>query len=336
MVMQAAYTSGKSQLMTDVDARLPQWRQLAPGLSGVLERLRAHSVLATPLLVEQRPAGVLALAREADRPAFAATDIQVMEEFARRLAEGVAAADTFAREHAVAEVLQRSLLPDALPAIPGLDLAVRYLPATGGAEVGGDWYDAFRVDANRVGLVIGDTIGHSITSASVMGQIRTLLRAYALENPSPGDLLRRTNLALARLLPDAMATVTCAMLDLPTGELAYATAGHPPPLVKTATGIDYLDEATGIMLGTGTDAPFTVGKRRLPPGAGLLLYTDGLIEDRQRDISAGFGLLASALRGSAVHTAEQICDAAEQAMLGTGPRADDICLLAVQTGNSGS
>jgi PAS domain S-box-containing protein len=331
MVLQAAYTSGTSQLMRDVDIQLPQWRELAPGLIDVLAQLRANSVLATPLLVEQRPVGVLALAREAGRPAFAVTDMQVVEEFARRLSEAVAAADTFAREHAVAETLQRSLLPDALPTIPGLDLAVRYLPATDGAAVGGDWYDAFRVDARRVGLVIGDTIGHSITSASVMGQIRTLLRAYALENPSPGDLLRRTNLALARLLPDAMATVTCAMLDLPTGELAYASAGHPPPLVKTAAGADYLDGATGIMLGTGTDADFTVGRGRLPPGAGLLLYTDGLIEDRHRDISAGLGLLASALRRSAARTAEQMCDAAEQAMLGSEPRVDDVCLLAIRT-----
>jgi PAS domain S-box-containing protein len=333
MGMQAAYTTGTSQVLGDVEAKLPKWRDLAPGLADVLARLRAHSVLATPLLVNQRPVGVLALAREAGRPAFAATDVQVMEEFARRLAEGVAAAETFAREHAVAETLQRSLLPDALPTIPGLDLAVRYLPATDGAAVGGDWYDAFRVDADRVGLVIGDTIGHSITSASVMGQIRTLLRAYALENPGPGDLLRRTNLALARLLPEAMATVTCAMLDLPTGELTYATAGHPPPLIKTATGVDYLDEATGIMLGTGIDVPFTVGRCRLPPGAGLLLYTDGLIEHRHRDITAGLGLLASALRQPAVRTAKQMCDAAEQAMLGTGPRVDDICLLAIQTQN---
>jgi len=162
-------------------------------------------------------------------------------------------------------------------------------------------------------------------------EIRTMLRAYALDNPRPGDLLRRTNRALARLLPDAMATVACAVLDLATGDLTYASAGHPPPLLTTGTGTEYLDGVTGVMLGTGIDAAYPVGRRRLPAGSGLLLYTDGLIEDRRRDISTGLGALAGALRQSAAGTAEQMCTAAQQAMLGTAPRADDVCLLAVRT-----
>jgi PAS domain S-box-containing protein len=330
MMLQAAYTTGSSQLLRDADAKLPQWHNLAPGMIDVLARLRANSVLATPLLVDLRPAGVLVLARDAGQPAFAATDIEVVEEFARRLSDGMATAEIYAREHTIAETLQRSLLPEALPVIPGLDLAVRYLPATDGAAVGGDWYDAFPIDVNRVCLVIGDVIGHSITSASIMGQVRTMLRTCALDSPDPGDLLRRTNLALARLMPDAMATVACTVLDLATGDLAYASAGHLPPLATTATGAEYLDGVTGVMLGTGTDTAYPVGRRRLPPGTGLLLYTDGLIEDRRRDISAGLGALASALRQSAARTAEQICTAVQQAMLGTAPRADDVCLLAIR------
>jgi serine phosphatase RsbU (regulator of sigma subunit) len=120
-----------------------------------------------------------------------------------------------------------------------------------------------------------------------MGQVRTLLRTCALDVPSPGEVLRRANQALARLLPEAMATVACAVLDPATGDLAYASAGHPPPLVTAAATARYLDSVTGIMLGTGIDAPFTTGKSRLPAGSGLLLYTDGLIEDRRRDLGEG-------------------------------------------------
>ena len=189
MSIQLAYSTGTSQLLRDAKAQLPQWHDLAPGLAELLVRLRADSVLSTPLLVDERPIGVLALARDAERPGFTDTDIAVVEEFARRLADGLATADTFAREHAIAETLQRSVLPGTLPSIGRLDLAVCYLPATEGADVGGDWYDAFPLDGSRVGLVIGDVTGHSIGSASIMGQVRSMLRAYAIDYPSPGEVL---------------------------------------------------------------------------------------------------------------------------------------------------
>jgi serine phosphatase RsbU (regulator of sigma subunit) len=165
----------------------------------------------------------------------------------RRIAAALAHADAFTRDHAVAETLARSLLPETLPAVPGLDLAVRYLPASDGAAVGGDWYDAFPLDAHRVGLVVGDVVGHSITSASVMGQVRTLLRTCALDIPGPGEVLRRANQALARLLPEAMATGGCDVVGRPCwlstrdtcslvlsprrlqGAMSYARRGKPVP-----------------------------------------------------------------------------------------------------------
>jgi serine phosphatase RsbU (regulator of sigma subunit) len=113
----------------------------------------------------------------------------------------------------------------------GLDLAVRYLPATDGVNVGGDWYDVFPLGRDRVALAIGDVADHSIGSASVMGQIRSLLRGYTLDYPAPADVLRRTNAAVCELLPDATATAFYAVLDLSTGDLAYANAGHPPALL---------------------------------------------------------------------------------------------------------
>ncbi len=271
--------------------------------------------------------GVLTLYRRAGRPQFTQTDVSVVEELARRLAVGLANTDTFAREHDIAETLQRSLLPDALPEMPGLDLAVRYLPATEGAAVGGDWYDAFPIVGSRVGLVIGDVAGHNIASASTMGQVSGLLRAYAIDDTDPGYALQRTNTAVAKLLPDALASVVYAVLDPAAGTLAYANAGHPPPVVTTADGPpEYLDDTVGTMLGASTSTVFTTGRRRLPPGGRLVCYTDGLIEDRRHDISDGFEALAEALRQFGPGSADQTC-AAVLAALASTARQDDICLL---------
>ncbi|MGO9159752.1 MAG: PP2C family protein-serine/threonine phosphatase, partial [Streptosporangiaceae bacterium] len=227
--------------------------------------------------------------------------------------------------------LQRAVLPDRLPEIAGLDLAVRYLPGTYGVEIGGDWYDAFPLRDGRIGLAIGDVVGHNVTSASVMGQVRNLLRAYAVEAADPAEVLRRTGAALAGLLPEAMVTAAYAVLDPATGELSYANAGPPPPVCASAGGrADYLDDADGTMLGVPGGDPFTTGHWRLTAGSCLLLYTDGLIEARHRDISEGFATLASAMRGAGSRTAEQACATVQGALLGSTARADDVCLLAVR------
>ena len=137
-------------------------------------------------------------------------------------------------------------------------------------------------------------------------------------------------MAVCQLLPDAVATVFYAVLDLSTGDLAYANAGHPPALVDSGDGhVDYLDLASGAMLGVSADMDYTVAHRNLPPGASLLLYTDGLIEDRRHDIIEGFDALAQAMRRCPAQTAERTCRCAQTAMLGSGRRDDDICILAV-------
>jgi PAS domain S-box-containing protein len=328
LLPQRAYTTGTTQLVGDVATEMPAWLQAEPGLMSIVRLMRPESAISTPLLAGGRPLGAIVLGRGAQRPRFGATDVTIVEELARRLAVGLANADTFAREHTIAETLQRSVLPDTLPRIAGLDLAMRYLPATEGANVGGDWYDAFLLDDSRVALVTGDVSGHSIASASVMGQVRSVLRAYAIDSPDPGQVLGRTNTAMARLLPDALATAVYAVLDLATGGLSYASAGHPPPLVAEPDGqVRYLDDTTGIMLGACPDTRFTVGHQKLTPGSVLLCYTDGLIEHRGRDITDGLGALAGAMRRACGLTAERTCTSVQDALLGTGERADDVCLL---------
>ena len=164
--------------------------------------------------------------------------------------------------------------------MPGLDLAAGYLPARDGVHVGGDWYDVFLLCDNRIGL-------------------------------------QRTSATLLRVLPEAIASAFYAVLDLATGGVRYASAGDPPPLLITATGdAQYLDDAPGILLDACADISVGTGQRRLAPGTGLLLYTDGLIEDPRRDIDEGLSALAAAVRRSAAGTADQIRAAAESLLHG--------------------
>lgn len=338
LLSQAAYTTGTTQLASEFSAGTPAWAAAAPEVMKIESQARTASALAVPLLADQHPLGVLVLGRGESRARFVETDAAVVEELGRRLAAGLANAETFAREHTVAEALQHALLPDVPPAIEGLDMAVRYLPASDSVHVGGDWYDVFPVDRGRVGLAIGDVAGHSIASAAIMGQVRSLLHGYAIDDPSPPGVLRRTNAALGQMLPDALATVWYAVLDPATGDLAYANAGHPPPLVSSGQGhAEYLDATPATMLGVSPGTMFTATLCRLPPRARLLLYTDGLIEDRQRDIADGLAALAAALAQSPGRSAEEACRSAQESMLGSAPRADDVCILAIglQPANDG-
>ena len=331
MIAQRAYTTGATQLSGDLSEELASWTSAEPAAMRVVNLMHPRSAIATPLPGPGGPLGVVSLARDAERPRFTWADTPIMEELGRRLAAGLLNTDAFVREHAIAETLQRALLPGAVPRVAGLDLAVRYLPATEGAHVGGDWYDAFPLDGGRVGLVIGDVAGHSIASASIMGQVRTLLRGYAIDEPDPSRVLDRVNAALARLLPDVLASAVYAVLDPASGDLGYANAGHPPPLVTDGAGqAGYLDDATGVMLGACAGGEFSTGRRVLLPGERLLLYTDGLIEDRHRDITDGLAMLAGTLSRRGPGSAGQACDTALEIFPDTARRPDDVCLLAAR------
>jgi serine/threonine-protein kinase RsbW len=314
----------EQQLTAEEDAALRRTFR-----TGESQRLgQPDSIVSVALEVSGRRLGVLLVGRTRPVASFTDADVVVIEELGRRLAVGLTNAEAFAREHGVAETLQRSVLPQRLPATPGLDLAVRYLPATEGVGVGGDWYDAFPLGGEMFGLVIGDVVGHDLASATAMNQIRNTLRAFAVDHPDPAHVLGRTNTALVRLLPEALATVFYAVLNRATGELTYANAGHPPPLVATAQGTTYLHEPAGLMLGVDPEAAFTNGTVRLGADCALLLYSDGLVEDRTRSIDDGLAALANVFRGHRRTTAEAVCQQVEDALLRGSARADDACLLA--------
>ncbi len=327
--LQSALQSGQSRLITDVRSHITELLpELDPAAHAAAERLSGDSLVTAPLSVGTERLGVLALGRVVGRTPFAESDLPVIEELGRRLAVGLTNAEAFAREHGVAETLQRSVLPDTLPAVPGLDLAVRYLPATEGVGVGGDWYDAFPLGGSLFGLVIGDVVGHDLASASAMNQIRNTLRAFATEETDPALVLQRTNAAVVRLHPDALATVFYAVLNRATGELSYANAGHPPALVATDDGPVYLSDPAGLMLGVDAGATFTTGRASMGPDCALLLYSDGLIEDRARSIDDGLDTLARTFAGHVRESAESICETVESALLQGSSRSDDACLLA--------
>ncbi len=324
---QLAYRIGRPRLVADVAAELALWSGGAMG--EILAGLAPQAMAAAPLTSGEKRLGVLLIGRGGDRPAFDERAVAILAELAGRLGLALRNAELSAYEHSVAETLQRAVLPDRLPELPHLRLAVRYLPATQGLDVGGDWYDAFRVEDNLIGLVVGDVVGHNAGSASVMGQLRNILRAYALRSPDPAAVLADTNSALRRLLPDALATVSYGVLDTVTGRLRYASAGHPPPLVITGQGQSrWLDQSSGLMLGVADEVAVPVASHALRAGDSLLLYTDGLVEDHERDLAEGMRTLTDTLAGRRDPDPDRLCDMLLERMLGARTRSDDVCLLA--------
>jgi hypothetical protein len=250
---------------------------------------------------------------------------------ARRAGTAIDNARRFEHNRDIAETLQRALLTD-LPDTPGLKLAARYLPATHGLNIGGDWYDAFRQPDGSVIAVIGDVTGHGLHAAVMMSQLRTALRAYAVDGGSPGRLLTRLHNFLHHLQPDLYATAVIARFRPGDPTLTWAAAGHPPPVLRTADGrVRILDAKPGAMLGIPLKQEIADHTVRLSPGTTLALYTDGLVERRARGIDPGIERLAQALGGFG--SAELEADLAGAAdgilhpLLSDSERDDDVCLL---------
>ncbi|MFF9126563.1 SpoIIE family protein phosphatase [Streptomyces sp. NPDC014889] len=249
--------------------------------------------IVSPLLAGRRVLGTCSIGFTADGRHFAA-ERAALNALVPLLGQAFERIRTQDASHALARQLQQALLPRMLPSIPGLVSTSRYVPASGGLELGGDWYDLIPLPAGGVTAVIGDVEGHSTAAAVVMGQLRSAVRAYATDGLSPGPLLRRTNRLLTELRTELFATCCCALLDPETGHMRVATAGHPFPLIRQMSG-RYLDPQpdVGPPLGVDAEYEYTDVGVHLEPGALVAFYTDGFLR-ADLDCEMGRGVIDTA------------------------------------------
>ncbi|OUC90289.1 SpoIIE family protein phosphatase [Streptosporangium minutum] len=309
----------------------------APGIAPTvveawLVAAAANSLVLAPVVVDGTVVAVVAASVCGDRSPISAADVALMDQMLDNAHDAFSNAIEFRRTKRVALALQRSLLPEP-PAVPGLRIAARYRPSAAAAEVGGDWYDCFRLRDGATMLTIGDVAGHDLPAAVTMSQIRNLLRGLAVDREEPvGGILRRLDLAMETLYEEQTATCVLARMECSEDggwQLNHSVAGHPPPLLVTGDGGGrFLDGFTDPLLGLLPDLPRSSAVEPLPPDGTLLLYTDGLVERPGEDIDEGLARLCRQAAALAGEPLEMFCDALLSELAADG--RDDIAMIAVR------
>jgi PAS domain S-box-containing protein len=296
-----------------------------------LEDLKIDSVIGLPLLAEGEVTGVLIVCAAAPRH-FSADDVSLLRLAADRVALAVDHARVYEREHRIAETLQRSLLPERLPQLPGLSVAARYLPAAAEAEVGGDWYDVLPTPSGGVGLVMGDVAGKGLAAASMVGRLRSALRAYALEGHAPSRVVEQLNrLIWTEEEESQMATLIYLVVDPVAEELRWVNAGHPPPLLLSDGGPpEFLTGGSSVPLGVLPFPEFEEASTRIDQGATVVLYTDGLVERPGEHLDSGLQRLASVVDPPPLDP-QELCDRVLRELVPDGGAPDDVALLTLHT-----
>lgn len=311
--------------------------------AALVSRFGWRSTILAPMAAGGRTIGVLSIG--SDRPEQPGpADVELVEDVARRLASAVqrATAARAARraeeqwyqqrleaEHEVVELLQRSILPDVLPVVDGVEIAASYRPVEPEVEIGGDWYDLVPVDGGRLLIVVGDVAGHGLRAAALMGRLRNATRAYAIEDPDPASVLERLDRLVTRLEPGAMVTAVAALHDPATDELHLVRAGHLPPLLIEPGRVGVLDIAGGPPLGVQPGS-LTRSTVTLPAGAALLLFTDGLVERRGMPVDEAVLRLVDRLASVDCSDLEALCDRLAAEVPEIDGRRDDVCVVAVR------
>jgi anti-sigma regulatory factor (Ser/Thr protein kinase) len=247
------------------------------------------------------------------------------------VALGIDHARVYEREHRIAETLQRSLLPERMPHLPGLAVAARYLPAAAEAEVGGDWYDVIPMPGGSIGLVMGDVAGKGLAAASMVGQLRSALRAYALEGHAPGQVIEQLNrLVWTELSESQMATLLYLVLDPADGSVRWVNAGHLPPLlVSEGRQSRFLASGRNVPLGVMPFPSFEEEATTLEPGSTVVLYTDGLVERPGDHLDNGLERLSAAAR-DAPSEPGAFSDHLLASLVPKGAAPDDVALLVLR------
>ncbi|KIZ16045.1 SpoIIE family protein phosphatase [Streptomyces natalensis] len=352
--------TGRSYLHRTLDEAIRLWQGADPERSAVVRDFGIHSIMVIPLRARGIALGVSVLARHRRREPFEGDDLLLAEEIGARAAVAVDNARRFTLERTTALGLQRSLLPQRLPAQEAVEVAHRYLPARTRAGVGGDWFDVIPLSGARVALVVGDVVGHGLRASATMGRLRTAVRTLADVDLPPDELLVHiddlvTHLAAeedttaesgsesgsepvpepgfgitAEISTDLIATCLYMVYDPVSRRCTAASAGHPPPAVVTPDGVaDLIDVPPGPPLGVG-GLPFETAEWELPQGSLLALYTDGLIAGTDHDLDSGLRLLRRSLERPG-RSLETTCDNLIQTLLPVQP-SDDVALLLARTG----
>jgi anti-sigma regulatory factor (Ser/Thr protein kinase)/GAF domain-containing protein len=298
-------------------------------LNPILREKGIQSLLGIPLVVEGALIGVLHVGSLVPRE-FGQRDLAVLQVAAARAAPGIERARLFSeleREHRVAMVLQRSLLPKRLIDVIGVTTAARYLPASD--DVGGDWYDVFELARGRLGVAIGDVVGHGVRAAALMGQLRTALHAYAMEDYGPARTLELVD-RFVQAMPDyPMATAAYAVLQPDTGEVQIASAGHLPPVVVSRDGGRVVKVTPSAPLGAFSYGRVQEHELILAPGETLVFYTDGLVERPGTPLNESIDELLAAVQGTG--SVDELCRRAVDRMVPTGRLRDDVAIVAIQS-----
>ncbi|TXS49261.1 GAF domain-containing protein [Streptomyces sp. uw30] len=315
----------------------PGWRAQDLERSAQVVDFGIHSLIAVPLRAGSLLLGVVSFWRSQKGEPFDADEVALAEELVARAAVSIDNARRYTREHSMAVTLQRSLLPRSLPEQNALDIAYRYLPAQAG--VGGDWFDVLPLSGTRVALVVGDVVGHGLHAAATMGRLRTAVHNFSALDLPPDELLGLLDELVARIdqdeaqegdsAPVTGATCLYAVYDPVSRRCTISRAGHPPPaLVRPDGTVEFPEVPAGPPLGLG-GLPFESAELELAQDSRLVLYTDGLVEDRDHDIDEGLAQLREALTG-ADRSPEETCQAVLEARLPARP-SDDIALLVART-----
>ncbi|MDN3296682.1 SpoIIE family protein phosphatase [Streptomyces ficellus] len=284
-----------------------------------------------PLIISGRPVGICVLTY--DRPrAFPAEERAVLTSLAGLIAQALDRARLYDAKHQLAHGLQEALLPHTLPAVTGLQVAARYLPATRGMDIGGDFYDLIRLDATTAAAVIGDVQGHNVSAAALMGQVRTAVHTHATAGASPDEVLARTNRLLLDLDPGLFTTCLYAHLDLTRHRAHLVSAGHPPPLLRHPDGHAHpVDVTPGPVLGIVPEATYPVTDIPLRTGTLLALYTDGLVETADTDIEQAITDVAAHLDEAADQDLDLLMDTILRQAPPPHRHTDDIALLLLRS-----
>jgi anti-sigma regulatory factor (Ser/Thr protein kinase)/putative methionine-R-sulfoxide reductase with GAF domain len=297
-------------------------------LNPILREKGIRSLLGVPLIVEGSLIGVMHVGSLTPRT-FGQADLAVLQLAAARAAPASERASLFAaleHEHRVSGALQQSLLPKRLVEVVGVDVAARYLPAR--EEVGGDWYDVIELPRGKVGMVIGDVVGHGIGAAALMGRLRTALHAYAIEGHGPGRTLELVDRFVQSLSEPAMATAAYAVFDTYSSTTCYASAGHLPPIVISGPEARALEVIPAPPLGAFPYGRCPEHEFELASGEMLFMYTDGLVERRAIPLTQGIETLASAVAGA--RTPEAACVLAMAELVPNEGLRDDAAIVALQ------